>query len=279
MQEEQAQEAIAAQMEAEKEEEHPLFIKTLTGKTMTVFVVPTLTVAQVKQKLFEAEGIPVEQQRLVHSGKQLEDMYTLKDYYVAKGTTLHMILRYTPPPASSEEPIAPAEEMASSGYAREARPDVTRKSKEEYAAAFVPAAACSQADWVGECIDMFSPDDANPDSRRFIDLDEDSGELQVSADTGVERWGRRFDKSTSVNPVLAETDSPNQRKTSFLSKVPEDAPIYAAAAAGALNFTLTLGHAFGQKVMKWNGLYDGRGGKFGGNDIPASDCDNFWRYV
>lgn len=153
------------------------------------------------------------------------------------------------------------------------------RSKEEYAAAFIPKEACSQADWTGTYIDMFSPDDTNPASRRFIDLDTESGDLQVSADTGGEKWGRRFDKTTSVNPVLASTDSPHIRKTSFLSKVPEDAPIYAEAKAGALNFTLMMGTALGQKVIKWNGLYDGKGGEFGGTVIPPSDCDNFWRQV
>merc|ERR1712194_117008 len=153
------------------------------------------------------------------------------------------------------------------------------KSKEEYAAAFVPAESSTQADWVGTYVDMFSPDDTNPDSRRFIDLDESLGELQVSADTGGEKWGRRFDKTTSVNPILVSTDAPNARKTSFLSKVPKDAPVYADAVSGALDFTLIMGTAFGEKVIKWNGLYNGKGGKFGGEDVPASDCGDFWRGV
>ena len=33
------------------------------------------------------------------------------------------------------------------------------------------------------------------------------------------------------------------------------------------------------KVIKWNGLYNGKGGSFGGNDVPASDCDNFWMFI
>jgi len=82
-----------------------------------------------------------------------------------------------------------------------------------------------------------------------------------------------------VNPTLTATDAPNTKKTSFFSKVPEDAPIYADAKAGALDFTLTLGLAFGQKVLKWNGLYDGKGGSFGGEMVPPSDCDNFWRFI
>jgi len=153
------------------------------------------------------------------------------------------------------------------------------KTKEEYADAFIPEKLCTDADWQGTLIDMFSPDDTNPDSRRFLDFAEEAGELQVSADTGGEKWGRRFDKTTSVNPVLAPTEKSCVRKTSFLSKVPPEAPVYEEAMDGALDFTLELGTAFGEKVIKWNGLYDGKGGKFGGNTVPASDSDNFWRYV
>jgi len=154
------------------------------------------------------------------------------------------------------------------------------KTKEEYAAAFIPQKLCTDADWQGTFIDLFSPDVTNKDSRRFLDVAEEAGELQlqVSADTGGEKWGRRFDKTTSVNPVLAPTEVLCVRKTSFLSKVPPGAPIYAEAMAGALEFTLVLGTAFGEKVIKWNGLYDGKGGKFGGKTVPASDSDNFWRY-
>ena len=78
---------------------------------------------------------------------------------------------------------------------------------------------------------------------------------------------------------MAETEDLSKRKTSFASKIPVDAPIYADVQAGALEFTLTLGTAFGQQVILWNGIYDGKGGSFGGNDVPASDCDNFWELV
>mmetsp|Transcript_27977 Transcript_27977/g.63301 ORF Transcript_27977/g.63301 Transcript_27977/m.63301 type:complete len:157 (-) Transcript_27977:84-554(-) len=150
--------------------------------------------------------------------------------------------------------------------------------KEEMAASFVPVEGdVPPEDWCGELLDLFSPDDKNPDSRRFIDLID--GELSVSADTGGEKWGRRFDPATPVNPTLAATDSPCQRKTNFASKVPKDAPVYPQVLDGALCFTLTMGRCGGKKVLKWNGLYDGKGGKFGENDAPASDCDNFWQYV
>ena len=70
-----------------------LLIKTLAGKTITVDVNDNDTVDQLKQKLFDKEGIPVDQQRLIFGGKQLESDKTLTDYGVAPGATMHLVLR------------------------------------------------------------------------------------------------------------------------------------------------------------------------------------------
>ena len=139
--------------------------------------------------------------------------------------------------------------------------------------------------WTGVYVDKFSPDDQDcPDSFRYIDIRD--GELEISASgTGEdckEVWGRRFDSTDTVNPILEVSEEEGLGlgvgKTSFISKVPSNDPMYEYAQKGALNFTLTAGHVNGTNVIMWNSVYDGEGGAMppDGSIVKGKNCDNFW---
>mmetsp|Transcript_6491 Transcript_6491/g.11282 ORF Transcript_6491/g.11282 Transcript_6491/m.11282 type:complete len:350 (-) Transcript_6491:1302-2351(-) len=84
---------IHAEPKQDKELTVPLSIKLLTGKVFQVMVNNHDTIATLKENIQDQEGIPPDQQRLVHGGMQLEDGYTVQDYNLKETSIIHCVLR------------------------------------------------------------------------------------------------------------------------------------------------------------------------------------------
>lgn len=70
-----------------------MFIKSINGKTRTLQVQPTTTIAELKAQIQEKEGVSPEEQRLIYAGKNLDDTKTVADYNLGADATVHLVLR------------------------------------------------------------------------------------------------------------------------------------------------------------------------------------------
>ena len=69
-----------------------IFVRMLSGKTVTLQVEKSDSVASLKQKIEDKEGIKADQQRFVFGGKNLQDNNTLSDYNIQENSTLNLVL-------------------------------------------------------------------------------------------------------------------------------------------------------------------------------------------
>ena len=75
-----------------------IFVKTLSGKTISLNVKSFYTIQYIKLLINNMENIPINDQRLIFIGRQLENNYTLEDYNIQRESTLHLVLRLVPNP-------------------------------------------------------------------------------------------------------------------------------------------------------------------------------------
>jgi len=139
---------------------------------------------------------------------------------------------------------------------------------------FQAASSCSLASWVGTYHDLFTP--AGECQSPYRSIEWTNGELFVHHES-CHQWqdgSWAYDAANAAK--LKITPGSCTATVSFAAQYPSSSPYHAEAQAGAFDYTLTLGSFRGAKMVRWSGLFDGKGGTFSGKQVAASTCDNFW---